>query len=654
MQRKIINSRPIPERLLDDLLGLLAECDDFVFLETVRVSEDNQHSFLFLDPVEKLICRAEDDPIAYLDKVQAKMAQGFYVVGWLAYEFGYKLEPVLSILMQPEDGIVAELGVYRFPHVFDHASGRFTGNVPGLQDSAEKSSPKEPVIEGVSFSQEKEDYLQNIARIKSFIETGDTYQVNYTLKLLFEYSGADASLYRALRRNQSVSYGAFIRSGNRRIMSFSPELFFRKKGNICQVRPMKGTMRRAPDPETDLLIGGSLAHDVKNRSENVMIVDLLRNDLGRLCRMGTVDVLSLFDVETYETLHQMTSSVRGELRPEVGLADLFRAIFPCGSVTGAPKIRTMEIIRELEADSRGVYTGGIGFFTPGGDAVFNVPIRTVVLDGMKGEMGIGSGIVYDSDPEREWEECSLKGRFLVEPEPDFQLIETILCDLEKGFWLIGEHLERLFASASYWGIPCDPVRVRDELLQTAVSLSGDAATGKERFRRVRLLLHKDGRVEISSAPCSPPRGYPDPEPAEEPGAGRLPKVVLAKERTSSHNPFLYHKTTRRELYDQCYKMAGEKGYFEALFVNERDEVTEGCITNLFVRRGQELITPPVNCGLLNGVLRRALLTGKVATPDNLPIREAVIGVSELVAADEIYLGNSVRGLVKVQLVAGPL
>jgi para-aminobenzoate synthetase/4-amino-4-deoxychorismate lyase len=400
---------------------------------------------------------------------------------------------------------------------------------------------------------------------------------------------------------------------------------------------MKGTMRRAPSLEEDLLIRRQLAGDLKNRSENIMIVDLLRNDLGRLSVMGKVDTVSLFDVETYETLHQMTSSIRGELKPDVGLIDLFRAIFPCGSVTGAPKIRTMEIIRELETGARGVYTGGIGFIAPDGAAVFNVPIRTVVLAEERGEMGIGSGIVYDSDPEKEWEECCLKGCFLQAALPEFELVETILYHPHQGYWLLARHLQRLSRSAAYWGFAFVDEDITGALARTARSFN------RRDWQRVRLLLHKDGEVNVSSVPC------PEPARGNEPEGGGAPQVVLSSLRTDSADPFYYHKTTCRRLYDQEREKGVAAGFFEVLFRNERGEVTEGAITNIFIRKKGEMLTPPLVCGLLGGVFRDALLAGELPGPDGLPVTEAVLGVNDLREAEALYVGNSVRGLVRVKL-----
>lgn len=635
-----INPAAITEPQLAGLLEHLHKEEAFVFLETTRVDQENCLSFLFLDQVNRLICNAADDPGVFMATAQSYLDQGYYLAGSFAYEFGLLLEDTLAHLVDPKTAIVAELGVYRRPFVYDHRRGDFVGDKPWPDwDVAEAVSAEGYLVSNLTFSQKKEEYLGKIAAIKNYIESGDTYQVNYTLKLLFDYHGSDSAFYRALRRNQSVSYGAFIKDGERRVLSFSPELFFRKKGNACVVRPMKGTMGRGPSLERDLLIRQRLAGDSKNRSENIMIVDLLRNDLGKLCVLGKVDAVSLFDVETYETLHQMTSCLKGELKPDVDLLKLFRAIFPCGSVTGAPKIRTMEIISALESGERGIYTGGIGFISPDGEAIFNVPIRTVVLNNCQGEMGIGSGIVYDSDPEKEWDECLLKGKFLQATLPAFELVETFLYSPGSGYWLLERHLERLENSALYWGFCFSRAEITGELTRIGATLEG------KDHCLVRLLLDKDGSLKVKAAPALAQTCFIEKRGKE------LPLVKWSSARTDSTNPFFYHKTTCRPLYDAERGAAVAAGFFEVLFCNERAEVTEGSITNIFIQRGDELLTPPLNCGLLGGVLRGALLAGEVAAPEGLRVVEKVLSVGDVINSEAIYLGNSVRGLFRVNLAA---
>jgi len=627
----------LTDTALTQLLAFLAKEEDYVFLETTRITREEKLSYLFLHPVEHLCCHPGDDPALFFRQAEDFLQKGYYLAGWLAYEFGYLLEPTLAAL-RPADpkSPLARLGVFTEPHIFNHRTGRFSGAGPWPTKpvSAEKSSAC--AVNNLRPNLEQTAYLSAISRIKKYIESGDTYQVNYTFKLLFDLAGSPHALYRTLRRNQSVSFAAYIRSGSQHIMSFSPELFFRREGNRCSVRPMKGTIRRGPYEREDRRLARALKNDTKNRSENVMIVDLLRNDLGRVCNRGTVAATSLFDIETYETLHQMTSSIEGALPVETKLESLLRALFPCGSVTGAPKIRTMEIIRELEQEPRGIYTGAIGFIAPSGKATFNVPIRTLRLDGTKGEMGIGSGVVYDSNPEQEWQECLLKGQFLSNPAQPFKLIETLLWQPESGYWLLTEHMQRLQASARYFLYPCDKRQISKRLAELSASFGKTAM-------RVRLTLAKDGEIELNATASQTPP--PAVVPVSQPGQDAKPTVVFSDQKTDPASTYLYHKTTLRELYDSERQRALAAGHLEVLFTNNRGEVTEGSISNIFIKKKGRLLTPPVESGLLNGVLRRHLL----ADP-SIPTREKTLTRNDLEKADAVYIGNSVRGLVEVRLV----
>ena len=623
---------PLSDTALSDLLDFLAGEDDYVFLETTRANDTDHQSLLFRQPVAKLSFCAGDDVADFFQQVEDYQTQGYYLAGWFAYEFGYLLEPALVQNVQIDgQEVLAELGVYGEPHIYDHRSQDFSGagawpvgGTPGQDDYK---------IDNLRLNLQRDDYLAAIARIKQYIEAGDTYQVNYTLKMLFDFAGSAQALYKTLRRNQSVGHTAFIRSGEQQLLSFSPELFFRKQGDCCSVRPMKGTVQRGRTCAEDARNGQWLQNDIKNRSENVMIVDLLRNDLGRVCRLGSVQTDSLFDLETYESLHQMTSAIHGQVRDDVGLADVFRALFPCGSVTGAPKIRTMEIIRELEVAPRGVYTGGIGYLAPNGDAVFNVPIRTVVLAGGQGEMGIGSGVVYDSDPVGEWDECTLKGRFLTDPRPPFLLIETLLRQPGEGYWLLDLHLDRIARSAAFFGYPFS--RSAAEKLLVAESWGEEGVA-----QRVRLTLAKDGAMEVVSVACSVPQAMDLASVSEK---GERPKIIVSKKPVDSQSVYLYHKTTRRELYDTERQQAVADGYFDVVFVNERGEVTEGAITNIFIRKDGRWLTPKVDCGLLDGVFRHSLLHGSEK------VEEVILTTQDLQTAEAVYVGNSVRGLVRVFL-----
>ena len=620
--------RPIDSDSIRTLTAALEGMDDFVFLETCRMSEENYRSFLLTNPVRRLECSGDDSVFEFLDRAEACRQQGYFLAGWFDYEFGYLLEPALRDLARSgeRNRILAMLGVFEEVLIYNHATGSFSG---GHGWPTAEPVEQACTVDNLQTNITEHEFLAGVEKIQRYIRAGDTYQVNYTFKLDFSCTGSAAALYRRLRQNQSVAYGAWIRYKGQDIMSFSPELFFAADHRSVRVRPMKGTASRGKDAAEDQYRKALLAGDAKSRSENVMIVDLLRNDLARLLHKtggGRVRVRSLFDVETYESLLQMTSTIEGRSTADrmIGLKDMLGSLFPCGSVTGAPKIRTMEIIRELETESRGVYCGAIGFCSRD-EMCFNVPIRTLVLESGRGKMGIGAGIVHDSDPESEWRECLLKGRFLTHPQPEFQLIETLCWQPENGYILLQEHLDRLTSSADYFFFQGNRQRVQTRLMEEE-NLFADTAM------RVRLLLYKDGRIEVTSGPLV------DPDPDQE-----LPKVAFDQRKVDTGSPFFHHKTTMRELYTQARQKAKHRGLHEILFVNTRGEVTEGTISTLFVQINGRMYTPPISCGLLPGTFRRAFLEAGKA-------RERVLTVDDVVAADTLFVANSVRGLVQVRLI----
>jgi len=620
--------RPIDSNAIRNLTTALEGMDEFVFLETCRLSEENYRSFLLTDPVRRLECTGEDDVLEFLGRAEGYRAQGYFLAGWFAYELGYLLEPVLRDLARPgeRNTPIAMLGVYKEPLVFNHVTGEFSG---GTGWPVANTVESDCSVDNLETNIPEEEFLAGVEKIQRYIRAGDTYQVNYTFRLDFSLTGSAAALYCRLRQNQSVAYGAWMRHKGQDIMSFSPELFFSADHTAIRVRPMKGTLGRGRTGVEDQRRKEVLAGDAKCRSENVMIVDLLRNDLARLLHEtggGKVRVRSLFDIESYESLLQMTSTIEGLPNTDrvIGLKDMLQSLFPCGSVTGAPKIRTMEIIRELEKVSRGMYCGAIGYCGRE-EMCFNVPIRTLTLEAGKGSMGIGAGIVHDSDPQSEWRECLLKGRFLTNPRPDFQLIETLSWQPDSGYILLQEHLDRLSSSADYFFFQVDPEATKERLLKEE-KLFTDTAM------RVRLLLYKDGRVEVSSSPL-----------ATLDRDEKLPKVAFAEDQVDADNPFFYHKTTMRELYTRARQEAERYGLYEMLFVNTRGEVTEGTISTLFVEKNGRIYTSPISCGLLPGTFRRAFLEAGKA-------EERVLRVEDVVSADALFVANSVRGLVQVQLI----
>lgn len=464
-------------------------------------------------------------------------------------------------------------------------------------------------------------HAAKVEQIQRWITEGDCYQINLTFPLDFRIYGHPLALYARLRERQPVRYGACVVTSEETLLSFSPELFFERRGERVLTRPMKGTARRGVTPEDDEMQRVALLASEKERAENIMIVDLLRNDLGRLAAPGKVRVESLCAAEPYPTLWQVVSSVSADL-PDARLHDLFRALFPCGSITGAPKIRAMQRIADLETTPRGLYSGALGWVEPGGDCRFNVAIRTleVAPDG-RARLGVGSGIVIDSEPGREYAECLLKSRFLTAFDPGFDLIETIR--LEFGIYpLLPLHLERLAASARALGFACDVPAL-------AAALAEHSSARAAGIHRVRLTLGHDGHYHIDLAEITDDRQFW--------------QVVLADERLESDDYLLRHKTSARSLYEQTLtRLAGQPGVFDAIFLNTRGEVCEGARSNVFVERGGVLLTPPLSSGLLPGVMRRHLLeSGRTL--------ECVLTLDDLLGAPAIHMANALRGLIPVSL-----
>ena len=551
-------------------------------------------------------------------KIERYLNDGLFAAGYIGYECGYHFENIATRVSLPSSMPLAWLGIYRQPLVFNHEIGEWETTPPVPPSHVDISTYS---LTNCSFGISETEYIKKIATIKAYIAAGDTYQVNFTDKYTFDFDGSPVACFASLREKQKVCYSAFINADGKYILSFSPELFFKIDGSRISTRPMKGTARRGRNLAEDDAMRLWLQNDEKNRSENLMIVDLLRNDIGRISEIGSVEAKEMFTVEKYETLFQMTSTVEGTLRPDLSLYEIFRGMFPSGSITGAPKIRTMQIINEMEDQPRGVYTGALGFFSPKKEAVFNVAIRTILLDGKKGEMGVGSGIVFDSEPMREYEECILKADFLNQQRVGFQLIESILWDGE--FRLLGFHMERLQASAEYFNFS-----FRSEETIRKLKSYGEQLP-KEAPSKVRLLLTADGTITLESQPLTE--------------KSQSSKIVLSNEKMSLKDRFLFHKTTQRELYEKEFARASELGCADVLFRNERGEVTEGAISNIFIEKDGKLYTPHLECGLLPGVYRRHILE------TNATASEKILSIDDLEHADAIYVCNAIRGMRRVEL-----
>ena len=553
-----------------------------------------------------------------LAAIAQALAQGRHVAGWLGYELGYALEPRLAPLM-PVKVPLLRLGVFDAPCIQAGAPAGRAYAGPLHHDWDEGA------------------YAARFERVKTLIAAGDIYQANLSYRARFAFAGDALALYERLRGAAQAPWCGFVDDGARQILSLSPELFFElsAEGTIT-ARPMKGTAPRALLGGDDGALRDALAASAKERAENLMIVDLIRNDLGRVAETGSVAVKALFAVETYPTLHTMVSAVSARKRTDAGVADIVRALFPCGSVTGAPKIRAMEILRELEDTPRGAYCGAVGYFAPepspareahggGGarstdqvrraegalnfSAQFNVAIRTLTIAGASGTLGVGGGVVQDSKRPAEYAECRLKARFFEEGRPPLHLIETLKHDGE--FVRRASHLARMENSARLFGLAFDAAK--------ALAALESAVAGRQGALRVRLTLDEAGRHEATAAPleANPPYWT----------------YVIASARVTSTDLLQRHKTSWRDLYEKEAGLADE-----VLFCNERGELAEGARSNIFIARDGMLLTPPLSSGALDGRLRAELIASGKA-------REAVLTPADL-NNSLVYFGNSLRGLIR--------
>jgi para-aminobenzoate synthetase/4-amino-4-deoxychorismate lyase len=530
-----------------------------------------------------------------LDVERFTRDRGLHAVGFLSYEaggaFGLRVHPPAG------DCPLAWFALYAPEQL--HETG------PPAASAAYTIGPLVPSRDRVSFT-------RGFSRIKEHIAAGDTYQVNYTFAMEGAFSGEPNGLFADIVGAQQGRYSAYVDTGDLVICSASPELFVEISGLEVRMRPMKGTAPRGLTAVADRAARDRLAASAKDRAENVMVVDMVRNDLGRIAEVGSVAVTELFTVERYPNVWQLTSSVAA--RSAAPLDEIVEALFPSASITGAPKVRTMEIIHALEGEPRGVYTGAIGYVAPDGAARFNVAIRTAVVDRRRGAVsfGVGSGIVWDSNADAEYNECLLKGSILGRPRVEFDLLETLFWQPGSGFVLLDAHLARLAGSAEYFGIPVS-IQVLRAALDAAVA---DCAAGQ----RVRLLVNRQALPRVETSPYEPDRG--------------LVRLRLAAEPIDPGDVTLYHKTTARAVYDRA--RAATPDCDDVVLWNRDREVTETTIANIVVEVGGERVTPPVSCGLLAGTGRAALLAKG-------SIREAVVTIDTLRRAARLWVVNSVHG-----------
>ncbi len=577
--------------------------EPFVLLDDAR--PDGAPARLYRDPVR--ILRADDagELPPLLEVLRGARAAGLHAAGYLAYEAGLAIEPSLAAHVPiDKPGPLAWFGLFENWEGFDPAHHADPGGA-WLGDWAPEWS--------------RADYDAAFDDALALIRAGDIYQANLTFRSHAAFGGDPRALFAALRLRAAAGYGALVHDGADWLLSFSPEQFFSLKGNEVRAKPMKGTATRHPDAGTDAAAARDLAADPKQRAENLMIVDLLRNDLSRVCMPGSVQTGPLFAVETYPTVHQMVSGVRGSLAPHRDAVDLLANLFPCGSITGAPKIRAMEVIAGLEKSPRGPYCGAIGRIDADGDAAFNVAIRTLHLQAGGGSVsfGLGSGVVADSVADKEWAECLAKGEF-ARVDRQFDLIETMAFDPRAGLIRIERHLERLKESARILGFECDRHALRNDLHAATFHLAKPS--------KVRLMLARSGEsaIEIRPAPLHPESGW---------------AVAITPLSVGPEDFRLAHKTSDRAFYDAPRSAHG--GCDEILFTDADGFLTEGSYSNIFVEKDGFYHTPPLARGLLPGVLRAELIeTGQAIEADLRP--------DDL--AHGFLCGNSLRGLVSARLI----
>ena len=572
------------------------------FFEDRRALPGEPAAWLFEGLIDCLV--VHDSP-SLEQALLAIERDGWWTVAALNYELGYLLEPAAAPPGWPaaEGGGLATFWRFERCLVLDpDGAADWLAAQAGVGEAAG--------IGGLELAISEKNYMAAVDRIRDYIFAGDCYQVNFTFPLNFEWFGTPLGLYSRLRQQQPVRYGGFVGDTAGGIVSLSPELFLERHGERLQTRPMKGTAPRTQSAE-------SLLRSTKDKAENLMIVDLLRNDLGRIAENGSVKVDSLFDIEAYPTVWQMVSTVSASV-PGVGLRQVLAALFPCGSIAGAPKIRAMQLVAELEDAPRGLYTGALGWIAPGGDLRLNVAIRTLELDADKrGKLGVGSGVVADSAAASEWAECQLKASFLRDCDPGLELIETLR--LENGECpLLPFHLSRIRHSADWLGFPFAESALGQLL----------AEQPPEGLWRIRLTLNKAGEFAALAVPL-------------QAMAGNACRAKFSPITIDSGDPLRRHKTTARIIYDTALRsIADDPEMFDLVFLNERGEVAEGARSNVFVERDGVLLTPPLASGALPGVLRAALLVEGRA-------REAVLWPEDL--QQGFWLGNALRGLLKVRL-----
>jgi para-aminobenzoate synthetase/4-amino-4-deoxychorismate lyase len=575
-------------------------------------------SFRLVEPVGVLEATRAGEVVETLEAAEAAIGRGLWIAGFVAYEAAPGLDPDLVVRSREADDPFAGLPLAWFA-MFERAEGT---TLPLPRDDGVAAAPEGTWVPTTPRNR----YESSVDRIRELIAAGETYQVNHTMRLRSRVEGDPRGLYRDLCYAQRGAFSAYLDLGRYRILSASPELFFELRDGAIVTKPMKGTAPRGRWPEEDRAAAERLLASAKDRAENAMIVDLLRNDLGRISRIGSVAWADVFQAERYETVWQLTTTVSSELESGVGVAGVFRGLFPSGSVTGAPKVRTMQIIGELEDSPRGIYCGAVGYLAPEGSghprARFNVAIRTVTVDSVSGtaEYGVGGGITWDSDAEAEYEEAVAKTRVLTARRPRFELLETMRHDTADGVRHLDRHLQRLLESAGYFGFRYDETEVREAVEKAVASAPATPC-------RVRLALAMDGTARVV---CTPLASDPD-----------VVRVALDDVPQDPRDVFLFHKTSRRERYEEARRRHPDSE--DVVLVNDRGEVTESTIANVAVRLGGRWVTPPIDSGLLPGI-------GRAVALEEGTLTEAPVTIEDVGSSEELALISDTRGWRRAVLV----
>ena len=562
---------------------------------------------LYEQPLGEIVVDDISDVAGALERLRDVLAEGRHVAGFIAYDAAYAFEAKLEPLARQLTGApLLWFGLFDGYRELDSgAVAAMLGDPAG----AWLGRPRPRI--------ERSAYLAAAAKVKEHLFAGDFYQANLTFGCDVDMLGSPLSAYAQMRMRSNAGWGGIVRHAGGWLLSASPEQFFTLRGGVLEAKPMKGTAPRRENPAADAAEIAALSADPKQRAENLMIVDLLRNDLARVAETGSVDVPDLFAVETYPTVHQMVSRVTARLRGGLGPVDVLETLFPCGSITGAPKIAAIEALHALEPEARGAYTGSMGWIEPGGDASFNVLIRTLqLIHGNVGRFGLGSGLVVDSVLEDEWDECLLKGSFVPSSDNEFDLIETMRFDPHGGIAHLEDHLDRLKGSADTFGFRFDRHAARNELQAATFRHSKPAM--------LRMLLSPKGSmaIELKPIPMQPS------EPVD---------VVVRPLPVSGDDVRLRYKTTARAFLEEARKAGGA---YETIFVDPEGRLTEGSFTNLFVEKDGKLVTPPAERGLLPGLLRAKLIQEGKAIEGDLTVDSL---------RDGFLIGNNVRGLIRAKL-----